>query len=88
MLYLEFNLYRVTNKESNRESKIKSLLEMLLVGHPRLQLRLFFNWKQNCLIYRDNKLFMPLLKREHSFLPMFSLSSSSNEVLANAAKWL
>jgi hypothetical protein len=30
MLYLEFNLYRVTNKKSNRESKIKSLLEMLL----------------------------------------------------------
>jgi hypothetical protein len=29
MLYLEFNLYRVTNKESNRDSKIKSLLEML-----------------------------------------------------------
>jgi hypothetical protein len=29
MLYLEFNLYKVTNKELNRESKIKSLLEML-----------------------------------------------------------
>jgi hypothetical protein len=29
MLYLEFNLYRVINKESNKESKIKSLLEML-----------------------------------------------------------
>jgi hypothetical protein len=29
MLYLEFNLYRVINKELNRKSKIKSLLEML-----------------------------------------------------------
>jgi hypothetical protein len=30
MLYIEFNIYRETNKESNRESKIKSHLEMLL----------------------------------------------------------
>jgi hypothetical protein len=29
MLYIEFNLYEKTNKESNRESKIKSLLNML-----------------------------------------------------------
>jgi hypothetical protein len=29
MLYIEFNIYGETNKESNRESKIKSLLEML-----------------------------------------------------------
>jgi hypothetical protein len=31
MLYIEFNLYGKINKESNRESKIKSLLEMLLL---------------------------------------------------------
>jgi hypothetical protein len=30
MLYIEFNIYKETNKESNRELKIKSLLEMLL----------------------------------------------------------
>jgi hypothetical protein len=30
MLYIEFNLYGETNKELNRESKIKSLLDMLL----------------------------------------------------------
>jgi hypothetical protein len=29
MLYIEFNVYGETNKESNRESKLKSLLEML-----------------------------------------------------------
>jgi hypothetical protein len=29
MLYIEFNIYIETNKESNIESKIKSLLEML-----------------------------------------------------------
>jgi hypothetical protein len=29
MLYIEFNIYRETNKESNRELKIKSFLEML-----------------------------------------------------------
>jgi hypothetical protein len=29
MLYIEFNLYGETSKESNRESKVKSLLEML-----------------------------------------------------------
>jgi hypothetical protein len=29
MLYRDFNIYGETNKESNRESKIKSLLEML-----------------------------------------------------------
>jgi hypothetical protein len=29
MLYIEFNIYGETNKESNRESKIKSILEML-----------------------------------------------------------
>jgi hypothetical protein len=29
MLYIEFNIYGKTNKESNRELKIKSLLEML-----------------------------------------------------------
>jgi hypothetical protein len=31
MLYIKFNIYEKTNKESNRESKIKILLEMLLV---------------------------------------------------------
>jgi hypothetical protein len=30
MLYIELNLYEEANKESNRELKIKSLLEMLL----------------------------------------------------------
>jgi hypothetical protein len=30
MLYIQFNLYGETNKKSNRELKIKSLLEMLL----------------------------------------------------------
>jgi hypothetical protein len=30
MLYIEFNLYGKTNKESNRELKIKSLLKLLL----------------------------------------------------------
>jgi hypothetical protein len=30
MLYIEFNLYGETNKESNRELKIKSLLKLLL----------------------------------------------------------
>jgi hypothetical protein len=30
MLYIEFNLYGEINKESNREPKIKSLLEMLI----------------------------------------------------------
>jgi hypothetical protein len=29
MLYIEFNLYGETNTELNRESKVKSLLEML-----------------------------------------------------------
>jgi hypothetical protein len=29
MLYRDFNIYRETNKELNREVKIKSLLEML-----------------------------------------------------------
>jgi hypothetical protein len=29
MLYIEFNIYGETNKESNKESKIMSLLEML-----------------------------------------------------------
>jgi hypothetical protein len=29
VLYIELNIYRETNKESNRELKIKSLLEML-----------------------------------------------------------
>jgi hypothetical protein len=29
MLYMEFNIYEETNKKSNKESKIKSLLEML-----------------------------------------------------------
>jgi hypothetical protein len=29
MLYIEFNIYGDTNKESNKDSKIKSLLEML-----------------------------------------------------------
>jgi hypothetical protein len=29
MLYIDFNIYGETNKESNRELKIKSLLEML-----------------------------------------------------------
>jgi hypothetical protein len=30
MLYIEFNIYEETNKELNKESKIKSVLEMLL----------------------------------------------------------
>jgi hypothetical protein len=29
MLYIEFNIYEETNKETNKESKINSLLEML-----------------------------------------------------------
>jgi hypothetical protein len=29
MLYIQFNLYGEINKKSNRESKIKSLLEIL-----------------------------------------------------------
>jgi hypothetical protein len=29
MLYIEFDIYGETNKESNRELKIKSLLKML-----------------------------------------------------------
>jgi hypothetical protein len=32
MLYIEFNIYGETNKESNRELKIKVPLEMLLSG--------------------------------------------------------
>jgi hypothetical protein len=34
MLYIEFNIYGETNKESNRELKIKSLFEMLLLFNP------------------------------------------------------
>jgi hypothetical protein len=33
MLHIEFNIYGETNKESNRESKIKSLLEVLLARY-------------------------------------------------------
>jgi hypothetical protein len=29
MLYIKFNIYREINKKSNRELKIKNLLEML-----------------------------------------------------------
>jgi hypothetical protein len=31
MIYIEFNIYGETNKKLNKESKIKSLLEMLLL---------------------------------------------------------
>jgi hypothetical protein len=34
MLYIEFNIYGETNKKSNRELKIKSILKMLLDGLP------------------------------------------------------
>jgi hypothetical protein len=32
MLYIKFNIYGETNKKSNKESEIKSLLEILLLA--------------------------------------------------------